>query len=444
MVKKTLLFNKIIRFKKGVLKEGHFFSDQHLLKNQISFEEINSQKSHAEETAEKLGEATQEVAKQKTKKKKIINLVTFLLNIVIVACILIFQLFNSKVESFGDIIAKGNFRWWFGIVTLLLFAIVMFLDTYRASILLKQSSGRGRFAICYKMNAIGRYWDGITPMSTGGQPFQVFYLNKHGVDAGTAISIPLARYVIFQIAWTAVSLFVTIYSTLVFKETNLVSVASYIGFALNLVVVVGVWILSVSKRIGKILVAKGLKLLQKMRIIKSYEKFYDKVMDTVNGFQTTMKLYMHNVGRLAWLVFLNFVHFVFQYSMPFFIYLMLGGVASFNAYITIIVYSILVDLASGFVPLPGGSGMSEVAFTVALTPIYPEGTIFWGLLLWRFMNYYIYLVQGLFVMIYDKIWGSKKYQWQKKKWELEAESNKFKQDQLKKYNKKTKTRKIRI
>ena len=80
---------------------------------------------------------------------------------------------------------------------------------------------------------------------------------------------------------------------------------------------------------------------------------------------------------------------------------MLGGAFTFDALITIWVYSILVDLASGFVPLPGGSGMSEVAFTVALTPIYPEGTVFWGLLLWRFMNYYIYLVQGIFVMIYE-------------------------------------------
>lgn len=123
---------------------------------------------------------------------------------------------------------------------------------------------------------------------------------------------------------------------------------------------------------------------------------------------------------------------------------MLGGVPSFSSFVTIWVYAILCDLASGFIPLPGGTGMAEVAFTLVLTPIFPEGTVFWGLLLWRFMNYYIYLLQGLLVLIYDKIWGSKKYQWQKRKWELEAESTKFKQDQLKKYNKRTKSGKIRI
>jgi uncharacterized membrane protein YbhN (UPF0104 family) len=67
--------------------------------------------------------------------------------------------------------------------------------------------------------------------------------------------------------------------------------------------------------------------------------------------------------------------------MPYFIYLMLGGVPGLTEYLTIFVYSILIDLASGFVPLPGGTGMSELSFTLVFANIFPEGTMFWGLLL---------------------------------------------------------------
>lgn len=443
MVKKSVLINKKKKFKKSALKEGKFFSDQHLLSNQLSFDDLANQKTQEEENAEKLGEASQEVAKQSSKKKKIINTVTFLINIGVVACILGFQLLNSKVTGFDEIINAGNFRWWFIPIIIIFFAMVMFLDTERATKLLRQSTKRTRPALCYKMNSIGRYYDCITPMSTGGQPFQVFYLNKHGVDAGTAISIPIARYVVFQIAWTIISLFATIYSSVNFGETNLVSVASYVGFILNALMIVGVWVLSVGK-IGKILVAKGLKLLCKMRIIKSYEKVYDKVMDTVSGFQSTMRTYTKNIWQFLRLVLSNMLQLIAQFSIPYFIYLMLGGNPSGSVYMTIWVYAILCDLASGFVPLPGGTGMAEVAFTMVLTPIFPEGTVFWGLLLWRFMNYYIYLIQGLGVLIYDKSVGNKKYEWQKKKWALEEESIKFKQEQLKKYNKKTKEGKIKI
>ena len=88
--------------------------------------------------------------------------------------------------------------------------------------------------------------------------------------------------------------------------------------------------------------------------------------------------------------------------------------------------------------------MSELAFTLTFASLYPEGTVFWGLLLWRFMNYYIYLVQGLLIIMYDYIIGNKKYEWQKRKWELEAESTRFKEEQIKRFNKTKKTGKIKI
>ena len=181
-----------------------------------------------------------------------------------------------------------------------------------------------------------------------------------------------------------------------------------------------------------------------MHIIKNYEKIYDKVMDTVAGFQSTMRKYTKNFKQFILLVLSNVLQFVINFSIPYFLFLMLGGDPSFTIFIQIWVFTILIELASGFIPLPGGTGMSELAFTLTFASIYPNGTVFWGLLLWRFMNYYIYLIQGILIITYDYLIGNKKYEWQKKKWELEAESNKFKQVQLKKYNKISKSGKIKI
>lgn len=431
MVKKTLLYKKL-ELKKSSLKENKFFVDQNsvnLIINEV--EEKN--------TEEKLGEAHNEIVKQKSKKKTITNALMFGLNIIIVVAILVSQILSSEITP----LSWNWLKLQYVPIILIAFALVMFLETFRVTLLLKQSTKKSRPAICYKMIAIGRYWDCITPMSTGGQPFQIFYLNKRGVDAGTAISIPLARYVIFQLAWTAVSIFATIYSAKNFTEANLVSVASYVGFIINLVMIVGVLILSWSKKIGKLLVVKGIRLLQKMKIVKNYEKVYDKVMTTVNGFQTTMASYTKKMGTFLLMLLLQLLQFIINFSIPFLIYLLLGG-NDLSMYLPITVYTLLIELASGFIPTPGGTGMSEVAFTIAFASLYPNGTVFWGLLLWRFMNYYIYIVQGFVVLMYDYIRGNKKYEWQKKKWALEAESNKFKQDQLKKFNKKKRTGKIKI
>lgn len=443
MVKKTLLFKNLKRFKKGSLIKGQFFSDQHMLANQITIDDLEdeiAQEQRNQVMEEKLGEANQEVAKQSSKKKKITNTLMFVANIVIVAIILIYQLTHSEVESFSNIISSGLFKPKYILYIILSFTLIMFIDSFKTSLLLKQSSGKRQFWLCYKMVVLGKYWDSITPLSSGGEPFQIYYLNKHSVKAGTSISVTLARYIIFQLSWLLIGIAATIYCGKFYGETNLVSVASFVGFALNALMLIGTWVLSRSKKLGKILVAKSLKLLQKMHIVKNYEKQYDKVMNTVSGFQNTMALYTKNIFNFIGLVFQQILQFIFQYTIPYLIFLMLGGTPDATVWISMLMLNILVDLASSFIPLPGGSGMSEVSFTIVFTELFPNGTVFWGLLIWRFMTYYIYIFQGIIVTIYDYVWGDRKFEWQKKKWELEAESNKFKQDQVKKYYKRAKSK----
>ena len=439
MVKKSIVFDKKNKFKLN-REGGMFFSDQNQLKNQMSIDDLTENLN----MADKLGEANQEVAKQKAKKKKITNIIFFMINIFVVAGILLYQVLNSNVQPFSEVVSSGSFVPQYILLIFLLFFVGMVLETIRVTFLLYKGTKRFRPFLSFKVICLGRYYDCITPMSTGGQPFQVFYLNKHGVDAGTAISIPLARYVVFQIAWLIICIFATVYSANNNIGNGLVSAASYIGFALNLLMLVGVWVLSVSKRVGRVIVAKSLKILSKMRIVKNYEKIYDKVMDTVGGFQTTMKRYTKDLKSFILLIMCNLLQFLVQFIIPYFIFLMLGGEPSIDVFIQMWMFTILIECASGFIPLPGGTGMSEIAFTLTFASVYPNNTVFWGLLLWRFMNYYIYLVQGLFIMIYDAMIGNKKYEWQKRKWELEAESSKFKEDQLKRYNRTKRTGKIKL
>ncbi len=442
MVKKTLLFKKIFKLKKGALKQGQFFSDQHLLKNQISIDDLEediSDQAKTQELEEKLGEANQEVAKQGSKKKKIINSLMFVFNIIVVVAILTYQLSTSEVESFSGIITSGLFKPIYILLLAIAFALTIVIDSYRTSSLLRQSTRTKRqFSLCYKMVALGRYWDGITPLSAGGEPFQIYYLSKHNVKADATISVTLARYILFQLGWLLISIFATIYSSKIYGQTNLVSVASFVGFVINASVLIGTWVLSRSKKLGKILVAKALKLLHKMHIVKNYEKQYEKVMTTVTSFQNTMAQYTKNMWWFLGLLLSQVVQFIIQYTMPYLIYLLLGGTPDASIWLMMLMLTVLIDLASSFIPLPGGTGMSEVSFTIVFSSIFPNGTAFWGLIMWRFMTYYIILIQGLIVSIYDYVWGDKKFEWQKKKWELETESNRFKQNQVKKYSKRSK------
>ena len=67
-----------------------------------------------------------------------------------------------------------------------------------------------------------------------------------------------------------------------------------------------------------------------------------------------------------------------------------------------------LELATKYIPLPGASGMAEISFSALFASLFSDGTLFWAMLFWRIMNYFIYLLQGIIVLIYDFAYGNKK------------------------------------
>ena len=386
---------------------------------------------------EQINDAGQQVAKAKSRKKKLMTIGGFILNIVIVVGILWYQLANEEVASPDYLLSQGG-RLWYILLIFFCFFVVMGLDAYRTNIFIKKSGNRSRPGLAYKVCSIGKYYDAVTPLSTGGQPFQIFYLNNRGLGASAALSVPMARYVASQMGWMICSV-VSVLCVALFNlaEGSVISIASYIGFALNFTILTFTLVLSLSKKIGKKLVVKGLKLLQKMRIVKNYEKQYERVMNVVSGYQTTMSEYAKSIGTFLLIILVSILYYIVNYSIPFFIYLMFGG-TDVSMWPKMMALTAMIELASSFIPLPGGTGMNELSFTVMFAPYFTGGTIFWALLIWRLMSYYMYLIQGISIIVYDYALGNRKYDWQKRKWELEAESLLFKEQQLKNYKRKKK------
>ena len=61
-------------------------------------------------------------------------------------------------------------------------------------------------------------------------------------------------------------------------------------------------------------------------------------------------------------------------------------------------------MASVVIPLPGGTGMMEVAFIALFgieTMLGPN--VVWGLLAWRFLTYYFNIIQGFTLTTVDNI-----------------------------------------
>ncbi len=381
----------------------------------------------SQDQRKKLDEIEMSVSKQKSKKSKSLNLIFFIINIVVVAGILTYQLTK---EDFGTIegITLNPLAL---VIVILFFILTISFETLCISYLVKQSTGKWKLGLSYKVAEIGRYYDAVTPMATGGQPFQITYLKSRGIPLHTSLSIPLAKYVFSQIAWVIVSLACIIISFTNKSYGTFVSITSILGFVLAFIVLAVTIFLSVCKTLGKKIVVSILKLLRKMKIVKNYEKQYEKITKYISDFQDVMKQYAKSPKDFICMTFFSLGKLFTNYSIPFFIVKLFMPSIDNNMYIVLFVMSVLVDLSASFFPLPGGTGMNEISFTAAFgTIIKSSNLLVWVLLVWRFFSYYIYLVQGIFIISYDVAYGNRKYKWEVKRNNLAEESMLFKQKQI--------------
>lgn len=391
--------------------------------------EIDLPELSGEEKA-KLDASQQVVAKRKGKNKKLLNILMFLLNVAIVAGIFLYQFLKNEFVPLSDLTI--NIGYLFACVGL--FAIVIIFDTISTDYLTRKSAKGRTLTLSFKVTLCGRYYDAVTPLSTGGQPFQVTYLMGRGVPSSAALSIPIAKLFFFQLAWLVLSSTCLIVSFVDNSFNSFVNVASIIGFVLSFAVMFLTLFLSISKNIGKKLVAKTLKLLQKMKIVKNYEKQYQRVMNYVEDYQNIMRQYVKSPKDFIIEFFVSLARLIAIYSIPFFIFCVFNGYAT-GIYLKFFVMGVLVDLASSFIPLPGGSGMNEVSFSLMFSLYFESGPLFWAMLLWRFFTYYIYLLLGIGMITYDVAYGNRKYRWQKIERQLQEESKAFKDQQIASFKK---------
>ncbi len=375
---------------------------------------------------EKLAEATSEIKESKSspRKKKIKNILFFVFNIVLVAAILIWSLYTT--EDFTPFRFKDiNLLFLFAVFAMLI--LINVLDTISIHRMIYRKTFRSRWALSYKSVGILRYYDAVTPLASGGQAFMATYLMGRGISGSTSLSIPLAKYLFQQIAWLIVTLICLILS-FVYNMSTLVSAASIIGFILSAGVTGITLFLSLSKKVGKKLVSGILKLLVKMHILKDFDKYYGKVTRFVEDYQNVMKEYSTSKKEVFVQMILNLVHMFIFFSIPFFIFCSFRGFDG-SKFGELFIYTAMIDLAACFIPLPGGSGMSEITFTALFTK-YLGGYTFWAMLLWRFCSYYFYLLQGVGLIAYDTIYGNRKYRWVKVKYALQEESQEFRKVQI--------------
>ena len=345
-------------------------------------------------------------------KKKILKNLIFVAGILVILVILIVSLGDIKT-IWTTITTQAKARWMFATLGLVL--LYCFFNQLSIVFLTRRKYKNIKRTTLFYIAGSEFFFNAITPFSSGGQPFQAYALKQKGVKFSDSTSILLLNFLAYQIVMNLISVVAVVwyYGRLVQDVPNL-SWLVFIGFSINLLVMVFLVLLGTTKFMGKGVI-KLTELLGRVRFLK---RFLGNKKEAVTVYVTEMQGAFKEMGKSkriwCFAAISKAIALAIYYCIPFFSFLAIGINLGIDNFIYVAAMTSFALTIAVWIPTPGSSGGAEMAFTTLFiglsalrtAPINPEGSIdvaknlsVSGMLIWRSFTYYLLMVYGLIMFV---------------------------------------------
>ncbi len=348
------------------------------------------------------------------KKQALFKRLASIFFIVFVIAVLAFTVYNdlfssnaTDLPSIGQILGVLGANWYYAVFALVALFFCYFLKAFKLAFLCKFKTGKWHFGTCLGTAILGHYYNYITPLAVGGQPFEIYHLSKHGVHGGVASSLPIATFFLLQLGFVVLAI-----TSLVLYNTNFLGVQTNFAIfpaGLTVLAIIGivccffvpllVVIFSIFPKLGGKLVYFVIWIGSKLGLVKDRKVLNYKTTKTVLQNSKCLKSFASNpfvfivsflasIGEnLALCSIAYFTLRFFGFDLP---------EHGFSEWVQICTVCMLLYAAISFIPTPGNSGAADITFyalfKVGLTSI--GGIAFPAVLVWRLLSFYSFIIIG--------------------------------------------------
>jgi len=284
------------------------------------------------------------------------------------------------------------------LLTLLVLLIIDYLiHAQRLYFILRGLGYKVRFLDCLENVFYTVYFSFVTPMSIGGQPFQIYHLTRLGVKTYDATNVSISRMFI--------GIFIVFFVDILFLKRVLLILRGTVGLTVVLVgfaISVLITILGLLVFLNKTWLHGILRFVQ--RVTKS-EKLREReraILEWIDKMSSSTK---YLFSKSFWAVMLDFLlglvgSALVSYQLKY----ALESVSS-NQVALFTFWGIVSMLNSVvyYIPTPGSSGGIEGFYQLVFSKLYGSKSAMSGILVFRLVTYYLIVFLGTIL-----IWRFKK------------------------------------
>ncbi|MEG1805856.1 MAG: lysylphosphatidylglycerol synthase transmembrane domain-containing protein [Clostridia bacterium] len=341
---------------------------------------------------------------KKARRKLLLRFLFILISFAVIVSIFLIEFKDENLQGLINIIANSKTSY-FIIGAVICLLLVIALQSVRMALIVKFYVGKFHFKLSYKVSQIGRYYDNLTPSGVGGQPMQIYYFHKNGLSGSDSSGITVVNFLANQFAAiiVAITLFTINNKALQFDGLNSLG---YIGLVFYTVFPILIVIFSLNKNVGAAIFSFVYKVGMKLHIIKADKKDekLKHACDSVNSYADKLEDMFKHFGTVLLPQMLLTILEVLVYALiPYFIIVGLGGNTVDYTILDYLTIYIFVHFSSSIMPTPGMTGGAELLFLTAFAVVLKDSPLFWAMVIWRFLTFYFYLIQGFVITLIDSV-----------------------------------------
>lgn len=328
------------------------------------------------------------------KNKKVIFNGVFL---VTVFALTIYGVFHGEdLESMMDAIRSADKRWL--APGLALVAFFIWGESIIIWYMMRSYGIKVKKKTCFLFSSVGFFFSCITPSASGGQPMQAYYMKKKNIPIPVSAVILMIITITYKLVLVVIGIGVAVFGRgFLHQYLEGILPVFYLGLALNIFCVTFMTILVFHPLLARTFMVWGLKILEKLHILRRKDGRLKKLEDSMDAYRDTAAYLKTHSKVIVNVIGITFVQRMAMFAVTWFVYrsFSLSGTGFWTVLFLQAVISVSVDM----LPLPGGMGISETLFLTIFTPVF--GTLLLpGMVLSRGLGYYgELLISALFTIV---------------------------------------------
>lgn len=302
---------------------------------------------------------------------------------------------DQNLKQLVELIHEANT--WYLLVAVFFVIIFVCGESVILHYMLRKIGKKTSRMSCIKYSFIGFFVSCITPSASGGQPAQIYYMKKDGIDISIATPILMIVTIGYKLVLVVLGIWFMLFERTLWNQymTSFTEFLFYFGMLCNVIGIGGLLIFIFIPSFAKKLVYLGHKILSRLHILKEREEV---VVDSMEQYQEISSYFHSHIGVLIVVFFLSVLQRVCLFYVTYLVYRSFG-LHGVNWYVIVMLQTIIA-ICVEMLPLPGGMGVSEKLFLILFLPIFGHQLLFPAMLLSRGISYYVLLLLSAIVTAY--------------------------------------------